>query len=142
MLEKDNLEEYAPVLALIATHLVSNPEWSLKLLDATTGQLLPPMYRQQRDTTADVLSALEAGREVVRRCPDSLADIEALAQLLARTERLEESLTWIDRAIVQEPNVASYHRLRASLLERCGQFEDAEAAINWACTLQPDILLN
>ncbi len=77
----------------------------------------------------DVLAAIEAGREVVRRCPDSLADIEALAQLLARTEQLEESLTWIDRAIVQEPNVASYHRLRASLLERITDFKAAYQAV-------------
>jgi len=139
VLEKEYLEEYVPVLALIASRLVSNPEWSLKLLDTTTRKLLLPMYRQERDGAEDLSRAIEAGQEVVRRCPNELADMVALAHLLARAEWLEESLAWINQAIALEPDVAGNHRLRASVLERLGRFVEAEEAIARADALVPDL---
>lgn len=133
VLDKEYLEEHAPVLALIATNLVSNPVWSLKLLDTTSRQLLLPMYRQERDTSTDMARAIEAGIEVAVRCPREIADLVALAHLLARVERLEESLNWIDQAIELRAGMADYHRLRASVLERLGRFKAAYFAAKKAC---------
>jgi tetratricopeptide (TPR) repeat protein len=135
VVSKEFCEGYAPVLSLIAARLVSDPDWSLKLLEIATNQLLLPIYRQRRDASDDVAQAIEAGLEVVRRCPDAVADILALAQLLARAERLEEALLWVDRAIVLESNNAESHRLRASVLERLGRYKDAHDAAKRALSL-------
>lgn len=122
MLEKKYLEEHAPVLAFIATNLVSNPKWSLKLLETTTQKLFLPMHRMERDTAVDLFRAIEAGLEVMKYCPTVLVDMLRLAHLLAQAERLEESLQWIDKVIELESDVADHHRLRASLLERLKRY--------------------
>jgi tetratricopeptide (TPR) repeat protein len=116
---------------------VSNPEWALKLLDTTTRKLLLLWLRQERDGKADLSRAIEAGQEVVKRCPNELDNTVALSQLLARGDRLEESLKRIDQAIELKAGVADYHRLRASLVERMGRYKTAYQATTSARRLDP-----
>jgi hypothetical protein len=74
---------------------------------------------------------------VVRRCPNELDNTVALSQLLARGDRLEESLKRIDQAIELKAGVADYHRLRASLVERMGRYKTAYQATTSARRLDP-----
>lgn len=94
-------------------------------------------YREARDTSADLLTAIEAGNQVVQ-VSESLEDIAALAHLLARASLLEEALHWIDQAIARDELNFEYHRFRASILERKGAVGEAVNAIKNALRLCPD----
>lgn len=94
--------------------------------------------RQQRDRSPDLTSAIEAGLKLAHRETDGVEDWVALAHLLAKAKRLNESLGWVDRALEKKLDVADYHRLRASVLERLGRFDEALPAAKRALELSPD----
>ncbi|WP_081079176.1 tetratricopeptide repeat protein [Burkholderia territorii] len=137
-MERDYLEEYAPILSLIASRLSSDPDWALKLLEIVEPRLMLDMYRRRRDNADDAISAISAGLSVVRCNPDNAADKIALAHLFARAERLDEALDCVDEVIYSDPSEHEYHRLRASILERMHRLYEAEVAIGQACALRPD----
>jgi tetratricopeptide (TPR) repeat protein len=91
--------------------------------------------RDSHDTTA--ATSLEAARSLANREPACINDWTALAQILAKADRLDEALCWVDRALETESGVAGYHRLRGNLLERSGRFRKAYSAAKQARLLDP-----
>jgi tetratricopeptide (TPR) repeat protein len=91
--------------------------------------------RKVRDTSQDPPTAIEAGLELAHREPAPVDDWAALAHLLAKADRLHESLGWIERAAGLQPQRAAYHQLRASVLERLRLFKQAYYAARQAHSL-------
>jgi tetratricopeptide (TPR) repeat protein len=139
-LDKELLEEYVPVLTLITSNLINKPDWSLKLLTKVMDQLLPSILRQERDSSLDIVLAIEAAKKVLAYCPNEIDDLVALVHLLARAEMLQEATHWINQAIALEPSIAAHYRLRASLYERMGRYKAAYSNSKIAKTLDPDNL--
>lgn len=135
--DKEYLEEQAPVLALISNRLVTDPGWSLELLDVMSGRLLLPMYRQRRDNEHDLLRVIPLAEAVVDRYEGEIEDRVLLAHLLAKAERLEEALFRINGLIALKPKDAEFYRFKASILERMGCFKSAMAAARSALDLAP-----
>jgi len=74
MFNKEYLEEHVPVLSLIASRLVSNPEWALKLLNSTTQKLLQSSMQQEHDALPT--SGLY---DPVRHCAFSVSEFNLLS---------------------------------------------------------------
>ena len=137
-MDREYLEEYAPILSLIASRLSSDPDWALRLLEIVEPRLMLDMYRQRRDNADEATSAISAGLSVVRCNPDDATDKMALAHLFASAERLDEALDCVDEIICFDSSEYEYHRFRASILERMHRLYEAEVAIGQACALRPD----
>lgn len=73
MQNRDFFEEYAPILAMVASHLVDHPEWSLELLDVVGRKLLPAGHKEQELSGENGSS----GR-VAPFCNEELADLDYL----------------------------------------------------------------
>ncbi|SFI17807.1 Flp pilus assembly protein TadD, contains TPR repeats [Collimonas sp. OK307] len=131
-------EESVPILQLIAARLVSNPDWSLNLLETTTHRLLHSRFKYLVEGGADIIQLTELAESISRRQVDDIESFSKLAQLLAKTNHEEASLKWIDRAIALKGDEAEFYRLRASLFERTGKLREAEEAIRCAITLAPN----
>jgi tetratricopeptide (TPR) repeat protein len=69
----------------------------------------------------------------------SAAEEAPLARLL-RTHRYDEALAICDTAIGDEPDAAAHHHLRGKSLLGLGRLDDARAAFDRACTLEPKLL--
>lgn len=101
--------------------------------------------KYERDTSCDFSHAIVIAEEIVSRLPNNTNEMLALTHLLARSERLHESLVWIDRAIALDSGAAEFHRLRASVLERMGRFKSALKAAATAFKLsksQTEVLVD
>ncbi len=64
-------------------------------------------------------------------------DYERAFLALMREENLEEAVGFIDEAILQEPEIAGYHRLKARILLALGRKASAEAVATAALNLSP-----
>jgi tetratricopeptide (TPR) repeat protein/polysaccharide pyruvyl transferase WcaK-like protein len=108
---------------------------------ATNVELLDTAFstwlRRRRDELNEPEMALEAGLSLAQRTNNCVADWVALAQMLAKCERLHEAVAWVSRALDKRPEVADYHRLHASLLERLERFPEALQSAGRALDLAP-----
>lgn len=93
--------------------------------------------RSVRDTETDPLAAIESGLKLAHRSKPQVEDSLALAQLLAKQERLWEALHWADRALSLSAGNCVCYRLKASLLERLGHYRQGYRAARRACALDP-----
>ena len=93
--------------------------------------------RSLRDTQTDPLVAIESGLKLAHRPKPQVEDCLALAQLLAKQERLLEALHWADRALSLRPAESGCYRLQASLLERLGRYRQGYRAARRACAFDP-----
>lgn len=85
------------------------------------------------------LDALEAAIELTHIRGDNASDFAALAHLQALHGSVEVALTTVERAIALNQEDGESHRLRASLLERMGRFEEALASARKVIELLPDL---
>jgi Flp pilus assembly protein TadD len=129
------LESNAQILSRAAAELVSDPAAALKLLDHAARTLLPFLYHEQRESATDPSQAIEASERLVAMWPTHAGEIAKLAVFMAQAERLEEALLWSNRAVALSSNDIAIYRLRASLLERLGRYEEAEQDIHRATEL-------
>jgi tetratricopeptide (TPR) repeat protein len=102
-----------------------------------TGTAYRQSLRRARDTSGDMLAAIESGLKLAHLRPDIVEDWTALAQLFSRAERLNEALEWATRALTVQPGVAGHHCLKASLLQRLGRLEEALQCVQHAIELHP-----
>jgi tetratricopeptide (TPR) repeat protein len=93
--------------------------------------------RDRRDGAKDLALAIDAGHKLAQYTAANVDDWVALAQLLAKAERLNEALGWASRALQSEPAVVGLHCLNASLLERLDRHDEAFCAIQRAVDLHP-----
>jgi tetratricopeptide (TPR) repeat protein len=93
--------------------------------------------RERRDNSPDAGAAIEAAQRVVEHDPAKVGDWLALAQLLARSGRLNEALGWVDRALAIDPVAVHLHRFRVTLLEQLGYYRQGYRAAKLAHTLDP-----
>ena len=134
----ERLERFEAALQAASRALELDPADSELLADVgRIGAIYSSLLRKERDSASDLRAAIDTGARLALRQPEGIEDWIALAQLLARAERLEEALSWVERAISKHSTVAEYHRLRASLLERVGLYAKAHEAARQACGLEP-----
>jgi tetratricopeptide (TPR) repeat protein len=93
--------------------------------------------RQQRDTDTDPVSAINAGLKLAHSEASVAGDWSALAQLLAKAERLNEALDWSGRAMAAAPGAVDHPRLHASVLERLGRYKAGYRTAKRAVLLDP-----
>jgi hypothetical protein len=93
--------------------------------------------RQQRDTDADPATAIDAGLRLGHSKASVAGDWSAVAQLLAKAERLNEALDWSGRAMAAAPGTVDYPRLHASVLERLGRYKAGYRTAKRALLLEP-----
>jgi tetratricopeptide (TPR) repeat protein len=89
-------------------------------------------WRKLRDwshVVRDPEMVVDLGREIVHKRPQSAACWMLLAEILEDSpEHWDECLKTIDRTLELEPRRVEAHALRADLLARVGQFDEAVAA--------------
>jgi tetratricopeptide (TPR) repeat protein len=128
----------SPVLRLVSSRLTNHPQWAVPLLEVLAGQLAVPILRRARDSSNDPPTAIRAAISIAQHARADVEDWIAVSHFLATDGRLSESLSWANRVLQHQPHVASHHRLKASLLERLDQFEEALAAVSSAIELDPE----
>ncbi|KVF75402.1 hypothetical protein WS75_15315 [Burkholderia sp. FL-7-2-10-S1-D7] len=91
--------------------------------------------RHSRDALLDTEKAIQAGLDVISRCPGDMADVIAVVRLLQRSGRPEEAVQLLDRFPAQGGATVEYHRLRANLFAEVGRFREAYKAAKSASVL-------
>jgi tetratricopeptide (TPR) repeat protein len=138
-MNREFLKEQAPVLALAASQLVENPEFAMPLLEASVGRLLVFKYRKHRDDDLTPISeAIESGRKICIFNRGEFGDHLALAHLLSKGEKLGDALEQIKQVIILDGEKVDYLKFQASVLERMGKLNEAEATILRAMKLNPE----
>lgn len=95
-------------------------------------------------TTNDALGRVTPGAEVTRletriaAQPDDINSVAILAEVLANSGRVGESIPWFERAVTARPDDANLRLAFGRALARNGNQFDAELQLTKAVALQPN----
>ena len=127
--------------ALIALHR-NRPESALKLLrQAVTGESIPAQYFSNlcelERRAGNSGAAVRAGRQAVKRAPNSPGALNNLAIALQEDGKPEAALEYLDEVLRLEPGNAMAHSNRGNTLQRLERSGEAVAAHREALRLEP-----
>ena len=122
-------------LLLIERARISNPNWAYAWV----------ILANIRNYLGDPEAALAASARALRLSPRDPRRSQFLHQAAiahAQAGRVEEAVTWAQRAMTESPNSAQFHRTLAACLAMAGRLGEAREAMAGMCRLAPDVTLS
>ncbi|PIF02042.1 MAG: hypothetical protein CR996_01970 [Draconibacterium sp.] len=101
---------------------------------AKTYSLLSGVYQAKGDT----LGALEIVKEGYDKYPEDQSVLESLIQLYMEQDKSEDAMTYLEKAIANNPKVPRYYFAQGSLYEKLDQFEKAVKTYQKCIELDPE----